>query len=245
MNKNNEIKIDLVKVVIFLRPILKKIRLYNFFYKKAMEKKEGKFVYSESWYNTTYHDGRLDLKNNEFDKINDRYEKAGYRKRLENALDAANLKNEEMFWLEVGCHMGLTSYWIVKKFDKARVYMFDFSSEAINWCKKTFPFKEKAVIWQASIENIKYQEEDLSNKFDVITCIDVTEHLPNDLYKAGIKEMFRVLKPGGALILMQGNTKENPEHINVLPEKELLKNFLDCGFKLSQYLPERHYKLTK
>ncbi len=57
--------------------------------------------------------------------------------------------------------------------------------------------------------------------------------------------MFRVLKPGGFLILLQGDTTENPEHINVRPEAKLLQDFLAGGFKLAARLPERHYQLSK
>ncbi|MFN9911384.1 MAG: class I SAM-dependent methyltransferase, partial [Pirellulaceae bacterium] len=41
-----------------------------------------------------------------------------------------------------------------------------------------------------------------SDFFDVIFCISVLEHIDNALQKAnGIKEMVRILRPGGKLIL--------------------------------------------
>jgi 2-polyprenyl-3-methyl-5-hydroxy-6-metoxy-1,4-benzoquinol methylase len=238
-------KFNLLKIVIFFRPILKKIKIYDFLFKKIMETKEEKFIYSENWYNTTYYNTRLHLKNNNFRNLNNQYEKSNYRTRLENILNHLNLLDQKMNWLEVGCHLGLSAFWIAEKYQQAKLFMFDFSKESIQWCKTTFPYKERAIIWQTSIDNIKYNNDNLTNKFDVITCIDVTEHLPEHIYKKGIKEIFRVLKPRGTLILMQGNTTENPEHINVLSENQLVQDFLDEGFKLIERLPDRHYKLTK
>jgi len=39
----------------------------------------------------------------------------------------------------------------------------------------------------------------IARKFDLITCISVLEHIPN--HKAAVKGMFRLLKPGGHLVL--------------------------------------------
>ncbi len=61
------------------------------------------------------------------------------------------------------------------------------------------------------ITNISYED----NEFDVILCSHVLEHVPND-YKA-MKELFRVLRPGGWAILQVPidpnleKTFENPE----------------------------------
>lgn len=72
----------------------------------------------------------------------------------------------------------------------------------------------------------------------------MTEHLPFKIYKKAIKEMFRVLKPGGQLIIMQG-VSNIPEHINIRPKNEYLNDYRKNGFKLIKKLPYRHYLLTK
>ena len=96
---------------------------------------------------------------------------------------------------------------------------------------ETISLPDRAIIWQASVECIKLPNNDLSGFFDFVSCLDVTEHLPPLVYKAMIEELWRVLKPNGHLILMQGNAP-NVEHIHVLPENELVTDFVNFGFGL-------------
>ena len=59
-------------------------------------------------------------------------------------------------------------------------------------------------------KNIQFKEADLmkkipyvSNTFDKVVMSEVAEHLPNDV--KGLKEIYRVLKPGGILVLSVPN----------------------------------------
>ncbi len=206
---------------------------------------EPPFEYSSEWYDNAYHLGRLNLKERNFYEINKMYEESGYRIRLENVLRKIKVdKKKSIKWLEIGCHLGLTSYWITEKYPNTTIYMFDFSKESINWCMKNFPNIERAVIWQGNVEKIFFGNQTFDNEFDYVTCIDVTEHLPEKIYKNMIYEIHRVIKPDGLLILMQGNTP-NVEHIHILEEKELVKDFVNCGFSLIKKLPHRHYLFKK
>ncbi|TDA66444.1 MAG: class I SAM-dependent methyltransferase [Chloroflexi bacterium] len=205
---------------------------------------EDQFEYSAKWYDNAYHIGRVGIHEKEFKTINLQYERAGYRNRLETVINKINIPSSKITWLEVGCHLGLTAYWIGNILPSAYFYMLDFSNESIKWCQKNFPFNERATIWQANVDNIFFNEDRLANKFDYASCIDVTEHLPEPVYRGMIRELFRVIKPGGFLILMQGNTPR-VEHIHVLKEEELISDFESIGFVLSKKLPERHYLLQK
>jgi ubiquinone/menaquinone biosynthesis C-methylase UbiE len=122
--------------------------------------------------------------------------------------------------------------------------MFDFSPKTISWIKSQFPTKYKFEAWVGDIQDIRYDQNSLDDYFNVVTCIDVTEHLPKDIYFKAIKEIYRVTKPDGLLILMQGNAIL-PEHINVISEEKLLEDFCSVGFKFLKSLPHRHHLLTK
>src|SRR6185503_2576103 len=50
---------------------------------------------------------------------------------------------------------------------------------------------------QASISDIPFR----GGVFDLVTSFDVFQTLPDAVERAGIREMFRVLKPGGWLLL--------------------------------------------
>jgi spore maturation protein CgeB len=199
------------------------------------------FHYSQEWYDNEYHTERLGLDVRIFDEIRVQYEKMPYYKKFCNMLETVDIPSTNLNWLEVGCHVGLTAYWAASKFPNAHLYMFDFSKTPINWLKKEFPFPERATIWQASVEDIKLPDSDLAESMDVVTCLDVTEHLPDGIYKHMITEIHRVMKPGAILILSQG-TAPNEEHIHILPEEQIDHDFLSADFeKLSSPHPQWHY----
>jgi SAM-dependent methyltransferase len=49
----------------------------------------------------------------------------------------------------------------------------------------------------ADFTRLSYADE----SFDVVSCISVLEHMPPGAQLAGVREMARVLKPGGRLII--------------------------------------------
>ncbi len=57
----------------------------------------------------------------------------------------------------------------------------------------------------------------ITKKFDLITCISVLEHISN--HKEAIKGMFRLLKPGGHLVLtFPYNEKQYVDNVYKLPD---------------------------
>lgn len=92
--------------------------------------------------------------------------------------------------LDAGCGTGL----LLQKLNQSADAMgIDISSEALSYAKKRGLKK----VYKASIEKIPFK----SNNFDVIVSIDVLYHkqVNNDL--KALKEFYRLLKPGGILIL--------------------------------------------
>lgn len=91
--------------------------------------------------------------------------------------------------LDAGCGTGLLAEKL-KMFGKVKAI--DFSPAAIKWARKrgVHPLL-------ASVEKIPFPPR----IFDVVTCIDVLVHkgVLNDLN--AMKELYRVLKPGGILII--------------------------------------------
>jgi SAM-dependent methyltransferase len=53
--------------------------------------------------------------------------------------------------------------------------------------------------------NIPYED----NKFDVITCFMILHHIPNDSLEGLLKEIYRVMKPGGFLLLREHNADKH------------------------------------
>lgn len=91
--------------------------------------------------------------------------------------------------LDAGCGTGL----LAKKMKKyGKVIGIDISPEAIKYSKK-----RNIDVKKASITKIPY----LKNTFDVVVSIDVLYHQAVKNSQIAINEFYRVLKPGGLLIV--------------------------------------------
>ena len=97
--------------------------------------------------------------------------------------------------LDVGCGNG----YVLERFarEKADVYGIDITPMSIKLCNQRFDFKGiKGDFRVANAEEIPFPD----NYFDCVTSMGVLHHVP-DTQKA-VDEIFRVLKPGGRLIVM-------------------------------------------
>ncbi|HEX8523542.1 MAG TPA: class I SAM-dependent methyltransferase [Tepidisphaeraceae bacterium] len=95
----------------------------------------------------------------------------------------------------------------------------------------------KAKITQASIYDLPYT----SNTFDVALCLEVLEHIEDDA--RAVREIARVLKPGGILIAAVPYTFYWPEYLRLMGHfrhytRESFSNLMNNnGLKTETYLP--------
>jgi SAM-dependent methyltransferase len=90
--------------------------------------------------------------------------------------------------LDVGCGTG-ANLELLAKYGKAEGV--DVSTEALDFCRA----RGLENVRQGEAEKLPYADE----SFDLVTGLDVVEHLDDDV--AGLREMHRVLKPGGRALL--------------------------------------------
>jgi len=96
--------------------------------------------------------------------------------------------------LEIGCGNGTGTKLIQKYFSPKKIIATDLDSKMIKRAKKKI--KDKSIKFEvANASNLKYK----ANTFDAIFDFGVIHHIPN--WKDCLKELKRVLKPGGELIL--------------------------------------------
>lgn len=107
----------------------------------------------------------------------------------------------------------------------------DIDAEAIAWCREAFPDSTFLV-------NDAMPPVDLpADTFDLIYSISVMTHLPEDMQTAWLKELARIAKPGGLLLLTTRDTHDVPLNWRQRLAYRL-KGFLYCGGRLTEGLPD-------
>ena len=124
-----------------------------------------------------------------------------------------------------------------------------------------FEFTVHAVdLMFTQLANVNWYVQDLNRalqfkdgQFDMVTCIEVIEHLENP--RRVVRELFRVLKPGGWCILTTPNNESwrsilsyvarghfvsftdssYPAHITALNRTDLARIFKEAGFEPAQF----------
>jgi SAM-dependent methyltransferase len=91
--------------------------------------------------------------------------------------------------MDVGCGTGLNMKSLARYGDVTGV---DLSSLALEFCRT----RGHARLVRAPIERLPFAD----NSFDLVTALDIIEHLDDDV--AGIREIWRVLKPGGRVFVL-------------------------------------------
>ncbi|MBW6518667.1 MAG: class I SAM-dependent methyltransferase [ANME-2 cluster archaeon] len=97
--------------------------------------------------------------------------------------------------LDFGCGCGRTLMWFEDKSKSTHFYGTDIDSDAISWCKNNLDFATFNV--NKALPPLEYP----SDFFDLIYAISVFTHLNEDNQFHWLRELDRIIKPGGILIL--------------------------------------------
>jgi SAM-dependent methyltransferase len=96
--------------------------------------------------------------------------------------------------LEFGCGCGrVLRHW--HPVNGPRVYGVDYNQRLVGWCRENLPFADYAV--NALYPPLPYD----NNMFDCIYAISVFTHLSAELQDLWMKELGRVIRPGGHLLI--------------------------------------------
>ena len=94
--------------------------------------------------------------------------------------------------LDVGCGDGFFTAQILQRFNLKNVYGLDISSKAVDLARLKHP---EIKFQQGALNHIPEE----TNSIDSVTMIEVIEHLVD--IEGTLKELFRVMKPGGILLI--------------------------------------------
>ena len=117
-----------------------------------------------------------------------------------------DLVSQQCIILDFGCGDGLLTQFVQKAFFKATVFGVD-KAEVVEKTKKEFP----------EITVLALQEKKLSfadATFDLMYALDVFHHILRTEQALYVKELMRVLKPGGRFILFEVNPYNIFAHIH-------------------------------
>jgi SAM-dependent methyltransferase len=130
--------------------------------------------------------------------------------------------------LDVGCGTGANLLMLSKYGDAEGV---DISEDALAFCRERGLDKVKL----GAAEDLPYDD----GTFDLVTAFDVVEHMDDDL--AGLKEMRRVLRPGGRVLLfvptfmfLWGLQDDVSHHRRRYRLPELARVLQQAGFKIER-----------
>ena len=130
--------------------------------------------------------------------------------------------------LDVGCGTG-ANLELLSKFGEAEGV--DVSEDALSFCRARGLEKVR----RGAAEELPYEDA----SFDLVTGLDVVEHLDSDV--AGLKEMHRVLKPGGRILLfvpafmfLWGVQDDISHHRLRYTLKGLKRSVEEAGFKVER-----------
>jgi SAM-dependent methyltransferase len=130
--------------------------------------------------------------------------------------------------LDVGCGTG-ANLELLDQFGVAEGV--DVSADALEFCRQ----RGLVRVRQGAAEKLPYE----SGTFDLVTGLDVVEHLDDDL--AGLREMHRVLKPDGRILLfvpafmfLWGVQDDVSNHRRRYTLKELKQRVREAGFEVER-----------
>lgn len=96
--------------------------------------------------------------------------------------------------LDAGCGTGGFLAWAASSGRLTRLCGIDLSVEAVEVARESVP---EAELHAAPLDRIPFGDEE----FDLVVSLDVLQHVPEGVLDASLKELRRVLRPGGALLV--------------------------------------------
>jgi trans-aconitate methyltransferase len=128
--------------------------------------------------------------------------------------------------LDVGCGTGLLLQQILEKYPHARMTGSEYSIQGIEFAKKRLP--------DADFHTIDLGKENLGRHFDLVTCIDVLEHVDDD--HAALKNLLSMTNkyivlsvPLGPLFKVEA---ERMGHVHGYSRAELENKLREAGFEI-------------
>lgn len=189
---------------------------------------------SREWYENVYH-----KKLPAFSDYLASAEKRGYKARFFDVAESARpFVRADGDALEIAAHCGKTVAYLHECWPEMTIDAFDFSEPVVKYLKKNVGGITRE-IWLGNVDRIDSPDA----TYDLVTCIDVIEHLDDAAYVGMICEISRVLKPLGRAIVF-GSMAEHGTHNHKRNAETIIRDF--CGpLRVTKMLAHRHILFRK
>lgn len=184
------------------------------------------------------------------------------KRRARRMMEELQLKDGDKI-LDAGCGDGFYLH-LLSRLGKYQITGLDFDKNALKSAKKNLKGVKNVTIMHGSVLELPFK----ANSFNKVILTEVAEHLPDDLQ--GLKEIYRVLKPGGTLVLtvpnhnypllwdpvnkvLEATTGKHiksgfwagiwNQHIRLYYPEEIKKVVKKAGFKIKLVESVTHYSL--
>ena len=120
-----------------------------------------------------------------------------FKRRVITMLDYLDIQPGDNI-LDMGCGEGFYSMVLDNLYD-CKITAVDFDPEILALAHKWLDGRSNVTLEQGDITKLRFPD----SSFDKIVCTEVLEHIDDD--KTAIKELYRVLKPGGVIAITVPN----------------------------------------
>jgi ubiquinone/menaquinone biosynthesis C-methylase UbiE len=123
------------------------------------------------------------------------------------------LKNDtkgEGRWLEIGCGTGSATRPVLATFPKARVTALDLSASYLKVAQENLRSFDNVDFVRGDGTRLEFKDE----TFDVVYSVYLLHELPREEREKLVREAFRVLKPGGVLLLADSLQRNDDPELN-------------------------------
>lgn len=150
-----------------------------------------------------------------------------------------SISTEHATVADLGCGSGVILSEILMMKPRWMGHGLDISKASVSYARRLAAHKrvaERADFRTGNIASLPYRDESL----DLIVASEILEHMPEP--EKVVKEMKRVLRPRGKLILTMPLESHTPAHIHTLSSHEDLRSLCErAGLKVQRLEPRWHF----
>lgn len=148
--------------------------------------------------------------------------------------------------LDLGCGIGIVPEQVAAKLQQGKILACDLSENNINYARKTVKSDKIEFFNVNVVENFEAIHHKLTFPIDLVTMVDVIEHLPPDSYDELFNNLSQVTSDRAKLILTYPSPeyqiylqKNEPEELQIIDEvielNSLMQFTLKYGFNLEYF----------